>query len=963
MNDEDDTTVIRPTLKLSKCSRKPRKRVAATHPHRGQVDKPAAKRTRRRKKDDIPIPSFSPVHNMEELDTSILDSPVKEEVDVILFQDDDDDDDELLMGPPTFASNQADQHSKTLDQKPTNNKVTVDSPKRTPARQVSSDENATIMMHDEIPSETVQSIDALLKEVDLSRVTLREMLNTTVGKLGFDGNKAMRKLIRAHIKSRMRKDDGIGIGESSPESLAEQPKEDRNADTEMVSRETKERASKQTPCKPDENSLIVSIDTLFVQADTKNVTLGEFVTALKAEYGAKLHKTSRAFVKARLKKLLAGTIDPNVSLPTAVSEDAASLREEASNPQRDDTMYDAAASIVKDDDPDPAQNQDTQSRTSPSAVAVKETKRKEGAESFDNVADREVERVEAQKPPESPEKTEEIDPKTKKRGRPPKKKTRPEEIIETADESVSFTDQGGRGDSREKPREKAEKPKRFAPKTTTRARTKKGTCALCTTCTCTIGKETNVNDTPATNMMSRTDAEIERALLKKTKKLETIVDKYQGLLDQVNRELKKHRRGVWKKQEAQLNGGKRLAFGDSRFLPEADVWDAQAEAVHLEALPSEDAQKAQGTVFGCKYFMPPNPHAHYNTHLQYPSFTACQPTLTQIFGGGGSKTKDETAEETDHSIDPEDEENTSVVDVCSQTGIDEDSSESILDGEESLAVYSELDTEANPVDHVHRLSWRKGTKVEAHSPLLRGSGAWAALTTKATGNSHVNIKLYSPHSVASSTRGPRSLLLSNSPNSKYNCAWDALFSDDVADDDTRMDQLLHLFENEMLDDGVVTSDSSTRAQAFSQQSDFETVLLTQRGETVAETIEEEIMSDPTQMKLIEAVCPKWRDNIRYALAQRGPEEIRQALEGVRRSMKNLQATKEKVITIWKRQEVVLQLFEMSLSASLSRLSTSGSPERHARKVDDESAIASPVQMKAATMALSPIVEGDEMLTG
>jgi hypothetical protein len=294
------------------------------------------------------------------------------------------------------------------------------------------------------------------------------------------------------------------------------------------------------------------------------------------------------------------------------------------------------------------------------------------------------------------------------------------------------------------------------------------------------------------------------------------------------------------------------------------------------------------------------------------------------------------------------------MEVCSQTVIDEDT-ESVLDVEESVADHSEFDPEPHPIDHIHRVSWSKGTKVEGQSPLLRGSGAWSALTTKMTGNVFVGTSPASPQSVTSAPREPWNQMLLTSSDSKYNCAWDALFSDDAADDDGRMEQLLVLFENEMVDGDLVTS--------FSQQSDFEMTSLTQRGENAAETIEEEIMSDPTRMQSIEAVCPKWRDNIRYALAQRGPAEISQALEGVRRSMKNLQATKEKVTAVWKRQEVVLQLFEMSLSTSLSRLSTSESPESHATNADDESVIASAVQVKRSTAALSPIVEGDETLTG
>jgi len=329
--------------------------------------------------------------------------------------------------------------------------------------------------------------------------------------------------------------------------------------------------------------------------------------------------------------------------------------------------------------------------------------------------------------------------------------------------------------------------------------------------------------------------------------------------------------------------------------------------------------------------------------------------------GGGSTEKDENAD--DNVVDTIEETNTTVLDdSCSQTVTDEDK-DGVLDGEESIVECAAFDEEPEPVDRIHRLSWRKGTQVETQSTLLRGSGAWSALATKKTENSFADTNPPSPQSVTSLTRGDKLFLSASHGDSKYDCAWDALFSEDLSEEDgTRMDQLLDLFENEMPDedDSVVTSRSSTPANTFSQESGFEAVPLTQRGESVADTIEQEIMSDPIRMQSIEAVCPKWRDNIRYALAQRGPAEIRQALERVRRSMTNLQNIKQKVSTVWTRQEVVLQLFEATLSASLSRLPSDGSPESNSFEDDEPAPFAPPVQV-ARTTVLSPIIEGDEAL--
>lgn len=327
-----------------------------------------------------------------------------------------------------------------------------------------------------------------------------------------------------------------------------------------------------------------------------------------------------------------------------------------------------------------------------------------------------------------------------------------------------------------------------------------------------------------------------------------------------------------------------------------------------------------------------------------------------MFGGCGSKDK---GEDNDANVDANEgnqEVNIAVADdQCSQTVSAEDKDEEDLDAEGPA---DEFEPEPEPADRIHRLAWRKGGKVEGHSSLLRGSGAWNALTTNAPENSLVDIKPSSPQTAASMTQGTDSSLMPTPPTrtDTYSCAWDALFSDGFSEDDEGLDQLLDLFESEMCDDEPDGRGDEGTPDAFSQQSAFETPLLSQRGESVVNAIEEEITSDPPRLQSIEAVCPKWRDNIRYALAHRGPAEIRQALDRARRSMTNLKRTEEKVSLVWQRQRVVLELFESSLSASLSRLTTVDDSSDES----DERCLA--VQQNKETTVLSPIMEGNEDVT-
>ena len=332
--------------------------------------------------------------------------------------------------------------------------------------------------------------------------------------------------------------------------------------------------------------------------------------------------------------------------------------------------------------------------------------------------------------------------------------------------------------------------------------------------------------------------------------------------------------------------------------------------------------------------------------------------------GGSSRKKEEAwSEQNDPSVDPP-MKDAAVLDLCSPTVTDEENEE-VPDGASEDDCVDDV-PEAAPVDHVHRLSWRAGSKVEPQSPLLRGSGVWSALTTVKgastadEGANGDNLTTVQSESISSCEQnGPRK---STSADNKYSCAWDAMFSEHIgSDDEMGMHQLLDLLQAEIMDDDdVVRSSQPAKDNAMSsQRSSVELPLLTQRGENLAESIEDKIMSDPMRMQAVEALCPNWRENIRYALVQRGKDEVRQALDKVRQSMKNLNAMRENASTLWKRQEIVLSLFEMSLSESLSRLTTAGSQSSQSIDVAEAKTVQTFSDTDTAAPNLSPISEGDE----
>jgi hypothetical protein len=570
----------RPTLKLSRYSRKkPVKRRPAAETKVKPEKQPIK---RRRKKTSVPIPSFSPVdHNLTDFDTSILDAPPekkkklnldasildtppdkkKKNPEPIVWDIDDDDDDDELP-PPVFGTSQ-----------------TFSVPeKKSPVRKVS------VESADELPLELVQTIDKLLNDVDASNVTLREIVDM----VEHGGNKELRKKIRDYIKSRMEIDDDSSVVKAVPvakemvsrktrETVAKDPpankvvprKQKETAAKTPVAKEGVSRKMKET-VKPEKDALLLSVDFLFVQADLASTTIKDFMISLEAEYGAKLHKDSRAMMKAHLKDLFSGDVEPSVPLPTITDLQHVAMEETS----------------LKDV---------TYSNKKKEAVSLEEESSGDNMVfDIDQVDKSGVHTGKAKAPRAEPEKqpiqlSERAKPKTQKRDRP-RKNVNSDEISVERPNNCSATS----GNSREPPAKK--------PRAPAWPRAKKGSCAHCTTCICTTGKDADTEQTPGG--MSRTDAEIERALIRRAKKLEDIVDNYENALDRVRRELKKHRRDIWKKQEARVNGGKQLAFGDSRFLPDADVWDEQAQAVQQEALPRSVVYKAQGTVFGgCKCFV------------------------------------------------------------------------------------------------------------------------------------------------------------------------------------------------------------------------------------------------------------------------------------------------------------------------------------------------------------------------
>jgi hypothetical protein len=134
-----------------------------------------------------------------------------------------------------------------------------------------------------------------------------------------------------------------------------------------------------------------------------------------------------------------------------------------------------------------------------------------------------------------------------------------------------------------------------APATRSRKRPRKDSCALCSSCPCTNSEYDN--EIMTTLDLSRTEAEMEKALLRRIAKLERTTESYEQQKETVKKELKKLRRKILKRQVDKLGLDKVKPFGDSYFLPDAEAWDETFQDIATASLELATVSKAKDKLF------------------------------------------------------------------------------------------------------------------------------------------------------------------------------------------------------------------------------------------------------------------------------------------------------------------------------------------------------------------------------
>ena len=132
-----------------------------------------------------------------------------------------------------------------------------------------------------------------------------------------------------------------------------------------------------------------------------------------------------------------------------------------------------------------------------------------------------------------------------------------------------------------------------------RKRARKGTCALCTTCPCNYNGASNSSAEVST--FARSDAAIEKALIRRVQKLEKACEIDETRMEIARRKLKHHRREMWKKRESKSKS-KHPSKSTSNetqfsFLPEADEMLGGGKYEDSQVLPPEIVRNAQKVIF------------------------------------------------------------------------------------------------------------------------------------------------------------------------------------------------------------------------------------------------------------------------------------------------------------------------------------------------------------------------------
>lgn len=165
-------------------------------------------------------------------------------------------------------------------------------------------------------------------------------------------------------------------------------------------------------------------------------------------------------------------------------------------------------------------------------------------------------------------------------------------------------------------------------------------------------------------------------------------------------------------------------------------------------------------------------------------------------------------------------------------------------------------------------------------------------------------------------------VLQHADNIDYGSGFNAIFATGSTEraDDPGLDHLLGLFEDAPTIQSSPTHSKLEYTSPLSEKANsIDISMLTQRGKSRAQAIHQQVASSSDKVSCLEAAGIDWQENVIYAMHQRDPDELDEAVEKVQECKARLARMKENFLKAMREQETVLDVFELSLRQSRERL--------------------------------------------
>ena len=299
-------------------------------------------------------------------------------------------------------------------------------------------------------------------------------------------------------------------------------------------------------------------------------------------------------------------------------------------------------------------------------------------------------------------------------------------------------------------------------------------------------------------------------------------------------------------------------------------------------------------------------------------FTAYQPTLFEIMGisRDGGKTKENSDNETTDPKEDQDEYDNTVGNIGKELESLGDKIDGVGVGvDDDNEVQIEYVPERECDDRIHRLAWNNGARDNTN------------IINEETGTTSGSIF----ETILQMTQEDQDIVDDdNTKEEKSLPLWDDLFESkngrnseaSKVDTEVGLDDLLGLFEDGATD----SSKDSCSVQSSSQDEKprIDMSLLSQGAQVVANEMVSSFSSREKTPATLEHSCPNWKENIYFALLQKDPNDIQEALVNVRQSRIRMQAQRKIILDAWEGKNVALEVFESALKKSAARLNSDDS---------------------------------------